>query len=270
MTDQPTRGGSGAVWLEPGPARTGELRDRIKAGEFASPAVRGWRDQLTRIKDDLTDILASRSVIAKLQDVIARNPQLQSWNFFLERIFRWYATSTLVLVHRELHRRQGVVSLYRLLDDVRRHPGELTRVTYRRLHSGRTDVPAQSADHNLTSEWFEMDMLEKAYDRLSGGGDRLDVSIIAAEIAELVRAADEVEQLRHTVYAHRAAGGPALNSISLGTIHALVDVEENLVKKYLNVLFSTSYSGLTPVDLTDWQEILTFPWIMPPDRDPSI
>jgi hypothetical protein len=128
---------------------------------------------------------------------------------------------------------------------------------------------ANPHDPALLGERLEADMLEKSYNRLGAGGDRLDVAIVQAEIDELVTAAEEVEKLRHSVYAHRAAAGPALDAISLGTIHALVDVEERLVKKYISVLFYESMIQLTPVDHTDWHEVLTFPWIMA-ERDTSV
>ena len=102
--------------------------------------------------------------------------------------------------------------------------------------------------------------LEKAYDEISGGGDGLDAAIVDREIDELVTAASEVEKVRHTVYAHRAAAGPALDAIGLGTIHALIDVEERLAKKYISVLFFESTIQLTPIDLTDWERVLTFAW----------
>jgi hypothetical protein len=268
MTEPPSRHPASG-WLEPAPWRTGALRQQIEAGAFGSSRVQQWRAQLRRIEDDLIDLLASRSVIAKLQDIITRNPRLQNWNFFSERIFRWYATSTLVLVYRDLDRRGDAVSLWRLLDEMQRHSGELTRVAYRRLHSGRSDVPRQPHDERLLGEWLEADLLEQSYDDLSAGGDWLDVTIIRSELDELVAAAAEVKKVRHTVYAHRAAAGPALDTISLGTIHALVDIEERLVTKYLNVLFYESSLGLTPVDQTDWYEILTFPWILA-ERDTSV
>jgi len=271
MTDRPPPEPRtpGAAWLAPGPTRAGELRQQIEAGAFGSPRVQQWRTQLRRIKDDLIDVLASRSVIEQLRTVVAANPRLQVPNFFLERILRWYATSTLVLVYRDVDKAKNTVGLRRLLDEIRRHPGELTRVAYRQLHSGRADVPRQPHDPALLGEWLQADMLEKSYNRLGAGGDRLDVALIQTEIDELVSAAEEVEKLRHLVYAHRAAAGPALDTISLGTIHALVDVEERLVKKYISVLLYESMIQLTPVDHTDWHEILTFPWIMP-ERDTSV
>ena len=128
-------------WLDPAPWwAEAELRKRIKVGEFASPRVQAWRKQIEWIRTDLIDLQASRGLIEDLQKIVAANPRLQTWNFFLDRILRWYATSTLVLVHRELHRRRDVVSLVRLLEDIRQHPDELTRIAYRKLHSGRSDV----------------------------------------------------------------------------------------------------------------------------------
>ncbi len=63
-----------------------------------------------------------------------------------------------------------------------------------KVHSGRAEVPAQLAADTLLDEWLDARALERSYDRLSGGGDALDVAIIQAEIDELVAAA-EVEQV---------------------------------------------------------------------------
>jgi hypothetical protein len=108
MTDPRSRHPASG-WLEPAPWRSGELRQQIAAGAFGSPRVQQWRTQLSRIKDDLIDLLASRSVIERLRVVVAANSRLQTWNFFLERIFRWYTTSTLVLVYRDIDRTKNTV-----------------------------------------------------------------------------------------------------------------------------------------------------------------
>jgi len=255
-----------APWAEDGP-----LRNQIRAGAFASPKVKQWRDELTRVRRDLTDILMSRQVIGKLRDVIARNERLQRWNVLLDRILRWYGTSTLVLMAREVDTGKRVVSLVRLLDDIRRHPEELTRERYRRLHTGSAHAAAPSADpFALDPAHFEGELLDRAYDEIAGPNHQtFNVELIAAEIAELEAVADTVQQLRHTEYAHRAADGPAFPSIQLQAIHDFIDVAERLVKKYISVLFYES-ARLEPVDQTNWTEILTFPWIIAPERDTSI
>jgi len=99
----------------------------------------------------------------------------------------------------------------------------------------------------------------------------LDVDAINADVAALIAAATDVEAARHTVYAHRAVMGPSVASISLGTIHDFVDQLDTVVNKYRGLLLYQPYfQGHTPVDQTNWTEILTFPWILPRESDTSV
>src|ERR1700681_276562 len=250
----------------------GAFRDRIRAGEFASPRVRTWRDQIQRISDDLVDLQASRSVIDRLRSVVEANPRLQSYNLFLERIFRWYATSTLVLAHRDVQDQRNVVSLIRLLEDIARNTGELTRERYRKLHTGSNIAAVPMGTPESLGAYGMGKLLELSYDKLAGlNRNALDVDAINADVAALVAAATDVEAARHTVYAHRAATGPAVASISLGTIHDFVDLLDTVVNKYRGLLLYQPYfQGHTPVDQTNWTEILTFPWILPRESDTSV
>jgi hypothetical protein len=50
--------------------------------------VQEWRTQFTRIRDDLIDVLLSRSVVEKLRAVVVANPRLQFLNLLLERILQ--------------------------------------------------------------------------------------------------------------------------------------------------------------------------------------
>ena len=139
------------------------------------------------------------------------------------------------------------------------------------MHTG-SPQPAQAHPDpfEIDPAHFEGELLENAFTEIAGpNGQILDVDLVAAEIAELDAVADKVQQLRHTEYAHRAADGPAFTSIELQTIHDFIDVAERLVKKYISVLFYES-ARLEPVDQTNWTTILTFPWILPRERDTSV
>jgi len=259
---------AGPAW-----ARIGDpFSDRVRAGEFGTATVRDWRTQIERVSEDLSDLLARRTVIERIQRAIAENPRLQPWNFFLDSIFRSYAISTLVLVYRDVDRTKNTVGLRRLLEDIARHPGELTRDRFRQLHTG-SNLPAQrSSDPNGIASFIMGRDLENAYTKFADpSGNALDVAAINADITALVTAAESVEAVRHTVYAHRAAGGPKLASIDLNEIHALVDLLDRLVNKYrMLLLYQPLMDGHTPVDQTNWQEILTFPWVLPRERDTSV
>jgi len=260
-----------ARWRAPADFREGgELRNRIRSGEFATDVVRRWRADIESIAGDTSDLLLSQSVIEGLRDIVARNPDLQVPNLLMERILRWYATSTLVLAHRDVDRGRRVVSLLRLLEDIERNASELSRAAYRRMHTGNDEIPAAAPD--ALGDDPERDdvifFIEKAYDRLAGpDGQSLDRTVLRAEIAELDQAAEEVVKMRNTVLAHRSREGPALNAITVGTIHAYVDAVRKLVEKYLTVLLHES-RRLMPVDQTNWKTILMFPWIKS-DRERS-
>jgi hypothetical protein len=258
---------AGPAWATHGP-----FMDRILAGDFTTPMVRDWRTQIERISEDLSDLQARRTVINRLQRAIAENPRLQPWNFLLDCIFRWYATSTLVLVYRDVDRTKYTVGLRRLLDDIARHPDELTRERFRRMHTGSDVVAQPTSDPESLASFIMGRDLEAYYTEIADASGRaLDVSAINADVDALVIAAESVEKVRHTVYAHRAAAGPALATINLTEIHALVDLLDRLVNKYRKVLlYQPLMNGHTPVDQTNWPEVLTFPWILPRERDTSV
>jgi hypothetical protein len=258
---------AGPAWATPGP-----FMDRVRAGEFATPKIRSWREQIQTISTDLSDLLASRTVIERLRRAIAENPRLQTYNFLLDRLFRWYATSTLVMAYRDLDVRGDVVSMRRLLEDIRKNAGELTRDRFRKLHTGSDVIAERSADPESLSAFIMGRSLEEYYTTIADAkGRNLSVDAIAAEIDEIVTAAEDVHKARMTVYAHRSAAGPALNEISLASIHNLVDVLDRVVNKYRKVLLYEPYlDGHTPVDQTNWPEILTFPWILPRESDTSV
>lgn len=266
-----------ARWRAPTDFRDGggELRNRIRSGEFATTVVRRWRADIETIAADTSDLLLSQSVIEGLRDIVARNPDLQVPNLLMERILRWYATSTLVLAHRDVDRGRRVVSLLRLLEDIERNAGELSRVAYRRMHTGNDQIPEPTPDA-LGDDPERDDVLffvEKAYDRLAGpDGQSFDRAMLCSEIVELTRAAEEVAKMRNSVFAHRSREGSPLNAITVGTIHAYVDVVRKLVEKYLSVLLHES-RRLMPVDQTNWQTILMFPWVKSDrssDRSPVV
>jgi hypothetical protein len=258
---------AGPAWATPG-----AFMDRVRAGEFATPKIRSWREQIETISTDLSDLLASRSVIERLRRAIAENPRLQGYNFLLDRMFRWYATSTLVMAYRDLDVRADVISMRRLLEDIRKNPGELTRDRFRKLHTGSDVITERSVDPESLSAFIMGRSLEEYYTTIADAkGRNLSVDAIAAEIDEIVAAAEDVHKARMTVYAHRSAAGPALNEISLASIHNLVDVLDRVVNKYRKVLLYEPFlDGHTPVDQTNWPEILTFAWILPRESDTSV
>lgn len=257
-----------AGWVEPSAWRApGELRDRITAGEFASDRVRNWRASMELILGDLYTVQLGRSVVERLASIIRGNTALQVPNTFFELQLRWYAISTLVTIERDVQGGRKVVSLLRLLEDIARHPEELTRAKFRRLHTGSGERVSGDPGNDLGA-FMDGGMVESRYEEF--GGEALDVARIHVDVAELKAAAAPIVALRNTLYAHRSADGPALSSITLGDLHAFVDVLDRVIQKYHALLFFTSMMSTTPIDVTDWDEIFRFAWIPTAERNVTV
>lgn len=265
MTERPSRAGwvAPSEWRAPGP-----LRDQIAAGEFASERVREWRASMKEILGDLHTVQLGRSVVERLAEIIRANPALQQPNTFFELLLRWYAISTLVTVERDVQVGRKVISLLRLLEEIARNPGELTRTKFRRLHTGSGE-PSTADSRADIGGFMDAKMIEDFFDQY-GPGEDLDVAGILADVAVLKSAAEPIVVLRNTAYAHRSARGPALSSITLGELHAFVDVIAELVQKYHGLLFFSSVLSTTPIDLTDFANIFRFAWIEGAERNTSV
>ena len=147
----------------------------------------------------MSDLQARRSVPERLQRAIAENPRLQPWNFMLDSIFRFHATSTLVFVYRDIDRTKNTVGLRRLLDNIAHPPGELTRERFRKLHTGSDLIAHRTADPDCIAKFIMGRNLENVYTEFAEpSGNVLDVAAITADIDALVAAAENVEAVRHT------------------------------------------------------------------------
>ena len=186
----------------------------------------------------------------------------------LELLLRWYAISTLVTVERDVQVGRKVISFLRLLEEIARNPSELTRTKFRRLHTGSGERNTADSVTDVGS-FMDAKMIEDFFDQY-GPGEELDVARILADVAELKRAAEPIAALRNTAYAHRSARGPALSSITLGELHAFVDVIADLVQKYHGLLFFSSMLITVPIDQTDFANIFRFAWIEGEARNTSV
>ncbi len=238
-----------APWDDP------ELKAKIRNREFASPTVRRWCEDIETIGDALTQLQLSRQVYTELGKVIAKNSRLQAGNTLLERIFRWYVDHTLMAIRRDVDRRRDVVSLNKLLDNIRQNSSELTVDKFRLLHTGRQERPTEE----LFSQWID-DM----YSSLSDiSGTRLDRAKVQSDIDALAVATDRLETMASESVAHRkrmTSKTSQPDPLYMKDVHSAVDIVERITQKYMAFLTGASFLTFMPVDQTDWPSIFTFPW----------
>ncbi|MBV8459918.1 MAG: hypothetical protein JO009_03415 [Candidatus Eremiobacteraeota bacterium] len=252
----------GAGWLE-APWDDPKLKDKIRNGDFASPTVKRWREDMEIIGKALSsDLQLHRQVYEELGHIIAANPRLREGNVFMECLFRWYVAHALVAIRREIDATKRTISLVRLLEEIKRNRAELTRRKHRLLHSGSEDVPPPPNDIFVTT------LLDRGYDEFADAtGDALDAGKIQADIDALKAATARLETYTNETITHRnreRATHPERfaneDPLHMKDVHDAIDVVEAIVKRYIALLTGAGYSTLNPVMQYDWTEIFTFAW----------
>ena len=245
-------GSIAAPWDEP------ELKARIRNGEFASPLVKKWRGDIQTIGQDLFGLKLSRQVFNKLLFVFRANPKLAAGSTFFMQVSRWYAHHVLVAIRRDVDPDTNVVSLSRLLGEISRDAGELTRGRYRRLHTGSPHAPAPP------NEIF-LPLIDSGFDEFADQTKQsLDANKIEADIERLSAVTNQLNNLTNTHITHRErlsdderARGYTFNPQELD---AALDVFGEIVKKYTKLLTGVELLRTEPIDQTNWEQIFAFAW----------
>ncbi len=159
----------------------------------------------------------------------------------------WYSTSQTAAVRRQVDRTRGVVSLVRLLEDVARHPGAITRERHIALWESEVMFKAEAHAN---------------FDRFSGGRqrDRIDVALVRADVATLNAAGRAVENFVNETVAH-AAETPQHEVPTFMTLNAAIDTIGELARKYASLLKAEMLVQLEPVIQYDWKAPFRQAWI---------
>lgn len=74
-------------------------------------------------------------------------------------------------------------------------------------------------------------------------------------------AGEKAERLRHGLVGHRSRNFDRSEPYVVKDIFNLLDALDELIRKWTAYLTGAGFSKLTPTDLTEWEQVLTFPWI---------
>jgi len=161
-----------------------------------------------------------------------------------------YATDAVIAIRRQIDRRKDVVSLARLLEEVRDNPQVLSRARYVGLF--RKSLKRNAGDQ---------------FDRLIGQGTpHIDPGLPAGDLDQLQRYSNNIKRFANKRVAHAGktdAGVPATH----GDLNACIDIVDKLTVKYVNFIRAeTLLNGtLLPTILYDWKRVFRESWI-PPHR----
>jgi hypothetical protein len=222
----------------------------IIGGMTPDPKFAKWLRWIEKIKGETQTLLINKAVHEKYLDIVKANPEIQSPSDFHEWTIRNYGSFMIMAVRRQLDTDSDVISLKRLLEELRDNSTLLTKEWFRTFYEGMADnlpiPPSGFADADFESN--------------AGTFDYFDPEIAEVDLAKLDKLGKNIRKFANKKIAHNTSVEVI---VTFNEINAFVEEFEIVVKKYILLFTASAYSSLTPTWQDDWEEIFTKPWIKP-------
>jgi hypothetical protein len=204
---------------------------------------------LPRIHEDIQLLLINRHVFRVTQAVIEANPRIQTHGIFLSWMARAYANDQMVGVRRQIDGRGDVVSLLRLLGQIKKNPQLLTRERF---------VSRYKVEHYPYAH--------KTFDKIAGlGQDCINAAMMEEDLKKLKDTTRNLQTYINQEITHirdKPVGSvPTLPKLpTFAELDECLDLIESLLRKYRFLLYGIM-EDILPVFLSDWTQIFREPWV---------
>ncbi len=165
---------------------------------------------------------------------------------FAEAITHNYLHAQAIAVRREAEIDEDVVSVARLVDEIRRHPEVITRERWVGLW------PIEQTGDPIRSELTRM-VANRSFDKIAGpGADRFSAEAAEADLTALCDATDSIVKYAERVVAH-SDRRPPRSSPTLADLDNALDVLGATLQRYELVVRASDRPFIAPVIQDDWR-----------------
>jgi hypothetical protein len=219
-----------------------------------------WRQDITRIKNDVYELFSSRRTFRNLAKVFRNNKRLQETGSYLWEWMRLsYASYVVMRVRRETDEQGNTINLNQLLREIEQRPDVISRRRYLEmlgLEPGSFLI--QVNERYFTDEWTGPDTRRDPSD---SGSDFIDPGKIAADRKVLQDAVERVREVANKQVAHRARIDVA--ALRIPEIDQAFDAIEQTLQRYHTLLHGSWIAQAEPAPQFDTHEVFSFAWIEP-------
>jgi len=222
-----------------------------------------WQQWVEEIWKQVADLFVFRHIYKVVRQIVASNPHLRNE----PNIFWWwldyaYATTMLMGLRRLGDRSKEVISLYRLLDDIRNHPKVLSRERYFRFYEPLLKQ-ADAAPDIFSRRVMRDAVVQKAnevFDKLCGRGKpHIDLKVVEEDLKRLDEAMEKVRELADKRLAHYDRKPPK-RLPTHKDIDECLDLIGEMLRKYYGLIKGSHIIDLMPTIAYDWTAIFRVPW----------
>lgn len=215
---------------------------------ISNTKFRKWLRWINQIQSDTETILINKAIHERYLTIVKANSEIQSPSDFHEWTIRNYGSFMVMAIRRQLDSDSDVVSLRRLLEELRDDPTLLTKAWFRTLYSSLDDKAPFPGSA----------FADRDFENHAGKLEYFDPKIAEADLTRLKELAKSITKFANKKIAHNTK---TQATVSFKEITVFVEEFEKVVKKYILIFTASGYSSLTPVWQYGWDKIFTKPWI---------
>ncbi|MBU6431158.1 MAG: hypothetical protein KGJ58_02790 [Patescibacteria group bacterium] len=212
-----------------------------------NPKIEQWKRDIEKITSDVTDTIESQFIFKRLGEIVTANSKIGADNLFWDHLASSFGASLVLGITRQVDKRPEVVSLLKLLEDIKDNPGIITKQWY-------GDEYEKSP---VLGRAFGIQSFEEHF----GSKPELDPDLIEKDIQALKSATAKVARFRHTRIAHKNADERLVIDLNFAEVEAALKEVERLVIRYQLLLNQSDYNELMPSITYNWESIFRTPWI---------
>ena len=202
------------------------------------------------IRSDVVDMHFKRMMWREVNLMLEANPTVaQSPSAFWKFLWDSYATAQAIAIRRQADVRRDTCSLGRVITEMSKRADRLTRDYYVSLLGERSNNELM------------VQRMNRGFDRLANGADRLDPKVCARDLNELADSARAVITYVDEHVAHDAVASTTADLPTYADMHSAVDTIGEVFNKYHVALTGGWWYTLEPVIQEDWHAIFRLPWL---------
>ncbi|MCC7202116.1 MAG: hypothetical protein IT393_05545 [Nitrospirae bacterium] len=205
-----------------------------------------WNEWLGIIYTDIQELVIRRYIFWEVQKIIRANPRIQKSSSFYTWLGSVFAAAASIGVRRQADNRTDVISLYRLLSEIKKKPEVLSRERYVTLYS---DPEIRKGVANCH------------FDRFAGvGNTHVDRRKVEKDIGDIAAITSRLKDYANERVAHYSKKDPKTVP-TYNDLNKCIDFLEELIIKYWALFRAETAVTLLPTWQYDWKGIFREPWI---------
>ena len=204
-----------------------------------------WKRWVEQIESDLVHLLGSRQVYKSYGEIVRGNETvLKGGPAFHNWITDNYVTFVAMSIRRQTDTDNDVISLARLISDIRDNPESLRRDWHISFYKNMAFGVGNSVGNDT-------------FTKNAGTGDYMDASIAQNDLDNLMTISQKVGKLANRKIAHKTT--KAIPQLTFDDVDECIEGIKEIAQKYI-LLLTTAFNVLEPI-MDDWQGIFTMKWI---------